>query len=101
MALIKINDDNNKTTVSQLISYSITPSEDCILLDIFVLNGHKSYKIQLDILERNAKVINNIKTYIETIFDNALINNKIVVIEEHLSRQMMIIGEDRKEFRLV
>ena len=95
MSLIKITDDNGKKTACQLQGYSTSPYEEGLLLEIFTPNTDLKYLIHSDMRERN---INIIETYITTLFDDVLQNNKTVYLEEYLVRSYIYIG-DGKELR--
>lgn len=95
MSLIKITDDNNKKTTCQLQGYSISPYEEGLLLEISTPNFSLKYLLHPDRRENN---INKMETYITSLFDDALQNNKTVYLEEYLVRNYIFIG-DGKELR--
>lgn len=97
MPTIKIKDDNYKTTVSLLTSYSLEPLEQEIILEITFLNGSAKYLIHCDSREPN---LYNIETFISNYFDDVLGNNKTAYVEEFLRRDYIYIGEgeSRRQF---
>lgn len=96
MALIKITDDNYKKTTCSLLSYSILLGEEGLLLEISIPNACIKYLLHSD---RNERNMNNIEAFISTLFDDALLNNKMVHLEEYLVRHYIIIGDDKERMR--
>lgn len=90
MALIKITDDNDKKTTYSLHSYSISPCEEGLSLEISVPDNNVKYMIHPDMREGNIK---QIESFISSLFDNALLNNKMIHLEEYLVRQYIFIGD--------
>lgn len=96
MAFIKIIDENNMKTTCNLLSYSTFPSEEGLLLEIYIPNACLKYQLFTDM--HNPQV-DKMELMINTLFDNVLLNNQMIYLEENFSLQYMLLGDNTEPSR--
>lgn len=96
MAFIKITDDNDKKTTCNLLSYSTFPNKEGLILEISIPNACLKYQLFTDMHNPQA---NKLELMINTLFDNVLLNNQMIYLEENFILQYMLLGDGTESLR--
>ena len=100
MSIIKITIMNeDKQAAYNLLGYSFQPAdaEKATILTINTSVSSIKYRIWAD---DNVKDINNIKSFISSQFEDALLNNKTIFLKEEPSRNYLYFGNDNTSSKM-